>query len=694
MNQEIITTLEDIYQEKALHWQVIVQESSLHIYVNHEANCELDCEQLTSNVCHAVASVEHYRGFWLYTRVLGEVEPEWQTFVSLEADLATKESNGLTDNDAINKLEQNSIIPVRESKNQEFTEESNSKSFIPDEVKASSEDIEDREKEIIKKAEINSSANITENNNNNSVVPLPVFQNDEDSEVKETKAYLTEYCFIRNKRLLSSELVAPKLNIANLIQSLHELSESERKFLLPLLDKFLRLNEPVTDYSATSDINAWGNPKRRGLLNGRSLLSPLVNLENCSPEIQAWWEQITVLNAEEKRKAAIWLSRYCFDLELTLTQIQAVFDAEAAKQAAQQLPDDNLPIDKPNKALSQKTESKNINRSRIKNKQTKQNNKHQKNSIKPTHSLTRINLLVPISWLLVTIIFLFLGIGHANSDRLASKQTIPSFCQNIADTDTLNYCQLAVDFVGNNLLTEIQQRSSTFPDYNEEEALANCELLVNLRAGIPFADANPIKSRAIYSYGETILPGIYVAEAEQYNTKETGEANVRIACVYSQSKKRVQLLTTDVIPNNWPVEPYEGKSPLKDIQIINKALGIYSFLIFMGAGTLFTCIGLFIASRFNLGITIYSLDALYQSAFILGLVETIFATAKMPMLGGIFIFLALKTIALGITGACVKGLKVHWNEGYRTVALGTITVIGIKEFLQYYLILLISAFIT
>ena len=420
----------------------------------------------------------------------------------------------------------------------------------------------------------------------------------------------------------------------------------------------------------------------------------MVNLENSSSEIQAWWEQITALNAEEKRKAAIWLSRYCFDLELTLTQIQAVFDAEAAKQAAQQLPDDNLPIDKPSEALSQKNETKNINRSRTKNKQTKRNNKHQKNRKKATPSSTRINLLVPISWLLVTILFLFLGIDRANSDSLASKQIIPSFCQNITDTDTLNYCQLAVDFVGNDLLTETQQRASPFTDYDEQEALANCKLLANLRAGIPFAKANPIDSRVIYSYGETIVPGIYVAEAEQYNTKETGEANVRIACVYSQSKKRVQLLTTDAIPNNWPTKPYEGKSPLKDIQTINKALGIYSFLIFMGAGTLFTCIGLFIASMFNLGITIYSLDALYQSAFILGLVETIFASAKMPMLGGIFILLALKTIALGITGACVKGLKVHWNEGYRTVALGTITVIGIKEFLQYYLILLISAFIS
>ena len=55
----------------------------------------------------------------------------------------------------------------------------------------------------------------------------------------------------------------------------------------------------------------------------------------------------------------------------------------------------------------------------------------------------------------------------------------------------------------------------------------------------------------------------------------------------------------------------------------------------MGAGTLFTAIGLFVASMFNLGITISSLEALYQSAFILGLTEAIFDSAKMPLIGGI-----------------------------------------------------------
>jgi hypothetical protein len=95
---------------------------------------------------------------------------------------------------------------------------------------------------------------------------------------------------------------------------------------------------------------------------------------------------------------------------------------------------------------------------------------------------------------------------------------------------------------------------------------------------------------------------------------------------------------------------------------------------------------------FNLGITIYSLDALYKSAFILGTIETIFLTAKIPLFG-MFTGLALQTIALGITSACIKGLKVHWSDGYLVVALGTITVIGTKGILQYFLILIIASFV-
>lgn len=95
---------------------------------------------------------------------------------------------------------------------------------------------------------------------------------------------------------------------------------------------------------------------------------------------------------------------------------------------------------------------------------------------------------------------------------------------------------------------------------------------------------------------------------------------------------------------------------------------------------------------FNLGITIYSLDALYRSAFILGIIETIFIRPKMNFFG-MFIDLAVQTIVLGITSACVKGLKLHWSDGYLVVALGALTVFATKYILQYLLILTITAFV-
>lgn len=125
-----------------------------------------------------------------------------------------------------------------------------------------------------------------------------------EEEQAEPLTDLTEYCFIRNRKLLSSELVAPHLKIANLVQSFHNLSIADQKDTAFLLKELFLSNKVIT-------------------------------IENYSLEIQNYWEQIKQLNEEEKRKAAIWLSRYCSDRDSTLAQIQAVFDFEVVKQKAE-----------------------------------------------------------------------------------------------------------------------------------------------------------------------------------------------------------------------------------------------------------------------------------------------------------------------------------------------------------------------
>jgi hypothetical protein len=266
-----------------------------------------------------------------------------------------------------------------------------------------------------------------------------------------------------------------------------------------------------------------------------------------------------------------------------------------------------------------------------------------------------------------------LGVNSGNSNSPVQEALIPPICQNISEPESLDYCQLAVGLVGDELFTETQQKSVILSPIEEVDALdlalLYCDKIVNFRAGTPSNDSDSRDAEMISSHSQNILPGIYIAEAKQHNFKKSSSENptIRMACVFNAQKQndrpKLELVSFDLIPNNWPAEIYQGKSVTKDIQGINKALGVYSILIFLGTGTLFTAIGLFIASMFNLGITIYSLDALYRSAFILGMVQSIFLSAKIPPLG-IFPGLALQTLVLGITSACVKGLKVHWSDGY------------------------------
>lgn len=653
----VIKALEEIDSNCTFHWQVVKQESILHIYLNREANEELDYTEIVKSVTNVLCNLDDvWQGYWLYSRIWGEIEPDWHIFV----DLSSLQENPVTSIEEIQEELQDSLV-IREEAEISLDSCDNLEENVNQKDIFSVSSNLDQENAQTNKHILEENKNyITGQEENNLLYDTSLSEkiiNSTEEEQIESLVDLTEYCFIRNSKLLSTELVAPHLKIANLVQSFHNLSIVEQKNTAFLLKELFLSNKVIA-------------------------------IENYSLEIQNYWEQIKQLNEEEKRKAAIWLSRYCSDRDSTLAQIQAVFDFEVVKQKAE-LESVAEPTPFPN---SIPLELQAPNKPHSPSQTPKKSSTHPRK--KPTPSSQRVNLIIPLAWLLATIFFIFFGVHSANSGQAKEGYT-PEFCQNITDPETLDYCKLAVDFVGHDLLTEIQKKSSLFSPEDQELAMVNCEAYTNARAGVKLADANPETTKTLSHSGKEILTGIYVAEATQHNLKEekaVTNPTIRVACVFSLYKNQLQFISLDGIPYNWPEEPYVGETHLRDVQSINQALGIYSVLILLGAGTLFTAIGLFIASILNLGITIYSLEALYQSAFILGMVEAIFLTAKIPLLG-MYTTLALKTIALAITSACVKGLKLHWSDGYRIVALGTITVVATKEILQHFLMLMIAAFI-
>jgi hypothetical protein len=156
----------------------------------------------------------------------------------------------------------------------------------------------------------------------------------------------------------------------------------------------------------------------------------------------------------------------------------------------------------------------------------------------------------------------------------------------------------------------------------------------------------------------------------------------RSACLLAGQHDRIQLVKQVVLPNGWPEEPYQGKQAWEPMQ---RSLKVYQILIMLGGGTLFTAIGLFAASVFNLGFQIYTLRGLFQTASILGTMDTlllVMSGSKLNLFGGV----PLTCLALGLTQLWVSDLRVDWAAGYRTVALGVFLMMVIRFVLNWLLI--------
>ena len=218
-----------------------------------------------------------------------------------------------------------------------------------------------------------------------------------------------QYCFISNKRLLDSDLVAPKLNISYLVNSFQDFSLENKKMLLPLLNQYFQEQKVVTEEEK----------------------------ENFSPEIQEWIEKITELSSEDTRKAAIWFSRYCYNPEKTIAEIRKVFTAEALKESSAKLAEKTFfakdqgqnskeqsesttTNDKKNQNNEQLTKSllSGVNKSNISNQdQTIERETETKQS-----DNYNMNLIVPIICIMVAFICVALGIFLINSNSVDREE--------------------------------------------------------------------------------------------------------------------------------------------------------------------------------------------------------------------------------------------------------------------------------
>jgi hypothetical protein len=112
---------------------------------------------------------------------------------------------------------------------------------------------------------------------------------------------LSEFCFSRNKHLVKTDLANPDLDVAEAVMFFHNLSESDKVLLAPVLNDF------------------FADPKK-------------TEISHLLPEWQEWLQKLKKLSNLEFRSTSVWLSRYCLDRDRTMKQVNATlgFKSDAA----------------------------------------------------------------------------------------------------------------------------------------------------------------------------------------------------------------------------------------------------------------------------------------------------------------------------------------------------------------------------
>jgi hypothetical protein len=629
MEQLIIKALKAACGNKNIKFQVIVQDEQLHIYVNHRQDYQLNYSLLTDNVTAAIASLalDQINSFWLYGRPLGQVEPNWQVFMAIPSHDQDKieDTTGNTDN--LEHLE--SELDLEDLGNFDLAtsgttgdaglleQDVSQKTQVTDVVsfaEANSNSngdtglLQDRgliHGRPLKEAEINFSDYL---NHTTEAANLTANNN------------LAQYCLISNQELLTGEKVAPSKKVMRLVKFFHYLANSDRQQLLPILESYFRAS--VID---------------RG--------------QEISPTIQNWLEQISALEDEERSLFALWFSCYCFNPTVTLAEFKTI-SAQTSPQieikpANRATESSFVPVD------DDSPPSSIINLDRT---------KFQRSPIVK-------QLILPGIWILVTIIFILLGIINHNSQTVIKSTHIPALCRTTIGSP--EYCRLAVDLAGQKAIA--QAPKTLFPLTKVTEAVANygCARYANLKADV--RQIAPEVTPVISSHGEKIFPHIYVVQAQQKNAKQS--KNIRVGCVYTtgNNQRSPRKIVADLIPLNWPIEQYQKQTGQSNYL----SLGIFTQPINLGLFTIFAALGTAIASRLNLGLKIQHTHTIYLVGLILGVVQLIIALLPFfGLLGAIFI--PISTILLA--SLLLEDFQLNWKRGYPSIAI-TILAIVATQFL-------------
>jgi hypothetical protein len=298
--EQILNAIADAYKDDNLNFQIIIQENSLHIYINRPTKEYLDYHQLKQRIYSVIMELPtaKFKQIWLYCRILGEIEPDWQSVLEIETNTSAADEitsmvaivNSAMDatNTIVSKIEQQLEISesFREDPQIEFED-------LPTTA-------EDAQKLFnLSEAELSELLEDSFQENGLYTEPLSSVSDKFSSGEREIISGLSNYCFIRNRRLLYAVLDTPWLNIARLIDTFSRFDLAIQRSQLPILEAYFEE-------------------------------SILPNFDQLEPKLHNWWTEMKQLDSDDKHKIAIWLSRYCCDPQTTISIIKEVLLTQAS----------------------------------------------------------------------------------------------------------------------------------------------------------------------------------------------------------------------------------------------------------------------------------------------------------------------------------------------------------------------------
>jgi hypothetical protein len=617
----IIQSLEQACPGLDLYFQIIVQQDTLYIYINRQAEEKLDYKALALNLKRAIVALELPEVQWmmLFSRILGATDPDWQS-----AALS------ITESDAPDGTLPDDPSPAVAASDDELDD------VLPDPPST---------EKIGEGAEPSPTVSIAASQ---SVEPDDL-NPPEDGQPADD---ISQYCFIQNKALVTSDVLPPEANITALIEALHQLSDPEKLRILPRLEAFFKTQQ-------------------------------LESVAQDSEAIAEFSEKLRSLKGFELRKASIWISRYCHNPQKALEQ-SGVIARSAHGSTHSSTPSGVIEAEESVDADPLQQYSVNVRHKPVQSGLSYESYRAARNQKPARPKFSWQLLVIPVLWTLFTLISVCYSV-QANH----GPDAIARICKNTKGQP--DYCKLAVQLVGTDTYQTYSKQTSPTEPIVVEKASEECILPAILNTGVTLRDLKEEKYKETYQElypnsgpprptSHELSPGFFVLDINLISPKDK-TTSVRTACVFGTVQNKIsqdqkpKLLASEVIPNQWPQEALKKKPA--QVKVAD-AQSLHGFLTLLGTNALFAAIGLFILMFLNLGIRIGTLNALYQAAFIFSAIDVVIST--IPMIGYFhFIrFTAVPVVGLMITSIFVKEMELDLSVGYKVLAMAGGILVGVR----------------